>query len=131
MTSGRTFNIISETVRNNCIKCVQDAPNGMQVTIREKSKSRDQEAYLHVILDAIEDYTGQPADDVKTHIKIPILGYDTYTENGEVYRVVKSSKNIPVKTYNKLIDAALMICHDLGIVVQAPSFYGYDIRGDK
>lgn len=47
------FRLVHDTARQNACKAIMAAPDGMVVTIREKNRSRDQQAIFHAMVDDI------------------------------------------------------------------------------
>ncbi|PSL23446.1 hypothetical protein [Dyadobacter jiangsuensis] len=127
----QTFIIANEQVRKNAMSALMDAPIGSGVSFTKKKKTRQQEKYLHVIINIICKHNGADPDDLKDDIKIPILGFTEHTHNGNTYVRVKSSKHISDDQYGKLIDAALIVADFLNIKIHPPSYYGYQFHDPR
>lgn len=118
-----TFNIINEKILDNCRKAIA---LGYVVEIKKKRKTRQQEKYLHAIINIIAKDQGVDPEDLKDDLKIPVLGFTEHTYAGKTYLRAKSSRGISDEQYGKLIDAALMMANFLNITLPPKQYFGME-----
>ncbi len=90
----------------------------------EATRSKQQNAYFHVLRDIISKETGQPKEDLKKRLKMSVLGYDKHEKDGETFYVLRETSDLTKEEFINLIDATLALAMELGITLPAPSHYG-------
>ena len=118
--------IINDRTRKHLIQEVTKAKDGAYVTIKEKMPARSirQNNFYWKILEICE-FGGNTKDDLNADIKAALGFYREYNtkDRGKVI-VLKSSKDLNVEQFNQLIDAAMVMAHNLGVVIPMRGDYG-------
>ena len=124
-----------DTNRPKVLKNATEALTGLSdretftITIADKeaTRSKQQNAYFHVLRDIIAKDTGQPKEDLKKRLKMSVLGYDKHVKDGETFYVLRETSDLSKEEFINLIDATLALAMELGISIPAPSHYGVRI----
>jgi hypothetical protein len=128
MSSGRTFNLINENVRQNCIREIQGLDlDKYEVVIERAGKTPKQRRYWHMILQIVAEEYGDSYERLKHMVKAQVLGYDQWKDRkGNLQSRVLSSEELDTKRYSELIDYTIMVADNLGVTLPDPKFYGYN-----
>lgn len=94
----------------------------------KKNKTRSQECYFHKLIDIICDFNGDKKKAMKRRIAWACdLREDFITDKGVELKVPMSTSGLTVGQYSAIIEAAQMICMDLGLRYPDPKDLGYEI----
>jgi len=82
----------------------------------KKNKSRSQERYFHKLVDIICSFNGDEKADMKRRIAWNChLREEFITDDGEVKSIPMSTSGLKVGQYSAIIEAAQLICMELGL----------------
>ena len=91
------------------------------------SRSKQQNAYLHVLFRLISKETGYTEDEVKDMIKDSLNLWVTRTrKDGTQFEALRSTAEMTTDEMSNLIDQTLVICSKLGIKYPDRRHFGYD-----
>jgi hypothetical protein len=91
------------------------------------SRSKQQNAYMHVLFRLISKETGYTEDEVKDMIKDSLNLWVTRTrKDGTQFEALRSTAEMTTDEMSNLIDQTLVICSKLGIKYPDRRHFGYD-----
>lgn len=124
---GQTFNLVNDRVRLNALNAIRAAPEGYTVTIKERQRSGDQNAFFHALCGDISksglEWFGKArsADEWKVLL---VSGHTKATQGdvdivpgleGEFVNIRESTARMGVKRANSLLEYTLAFCASKGI----------------
>lgn len=118
--------LVNNRTRKHLIQEVTNAKDGAYVTIKEKMPARSvrQNNFYWKILEVCE-FGGNSKEDLNVEIKAALGLYREYkTKDRGTVIVPKSSRDLNVEQFNELIDAAMVLAHNLGVVIPMRGDYG-------
>jgi hypothetical protein len=125
----QTFYLISDRVKSNAIKALQDAPSGYIVTISEPRRSLDQNAHFHALISDIAKsglkWAGKERS-VEDWKALMVSAHAVATKEagevvpgieGEFVAIRESSARMSVARATSLIEYTLAFCANHGIQI--------------
>ena len=99
------------------------------VTLSDKkvTRSSQQNRYFHKLVGLIAEQQGNDAERVKREIKHKIGLIEKQLINGELITIIKSTADLKVDEFSKLIEATIGVCVFLEISYPTPDYYGFKI----
>ena len=99
------------------------------VTLSDKkiTRSNQQNRYFHKLVDLIAEQQGNDAERVKREIKHKIGLIEKQLINGELITIIKSTADLRVDEFSKLIEETISVCVFLEISYPTPDYYGFKI----
>ena len=122
----------SDIVFKNLVTTIRerDSSGTTVVTVSDKkiTRSTQQNRYFHKLVSLIAEQQGSDAEKVKREIKHKIGLVEKQLINGELITIIKSTADLKVDEFSKLIEATIGVCVFLGISYPTPDYYGFKIR---
>ena len=99
------------------------------VTLSDKkvTRSSQQNRYFHKLVGLIAEQQGNDAERVKREIKHKIGLIEKQLINGELITIIKSTADLRVDEFSKLIEETISVCVFLEISYPTPDYYGFKI----
>lgn len=99
------------------------------VTLSDKkvTRSNQQNRYFHKLVGLIAEQQGNDAERVKREIKHKLGLVEKQMINSELITIIKSTADLKVDEFSKLIEATISVCVFLEISYPTPDFYGFEI----
>ena len=124
------FILKDEARRQNCISYLTEVSifKPLTVTISTGNrKTRNQEAYWHMLMGFIADHTGDTPEVLKMKLKYEWLPLEPIkTLAGKEYLVPITTRNLTKMEYADLINRTIALGAELGLVMPLASFYGME-----
>lgn len=133
----QTFFLISDRVKTNAIRALQDAPQGYVVTISEPRRSLDQNAMFHALISDIAKSGMKWAGKERSIDEWKVLLISAHAvatkEQGEVIpgiegefvAIRESSARMTIARATSLIEYTLAFCSDNGIEINGTRKQGW------
>jgi len=117
-------------VYQNAIRTIsmRSKSESIVVTIQDERKSRSsqQNAYVHKLIGLIADKQGEDIESVKRQIKYRIGLIEQTIINGDLITEITSTASLDKAQFSAFIEEVIKVCEFLGITYPVPSFYGFD-----
>ena len=103
--------------------------NSIVVTLSDKkvTRSGQQNRYFHKLVGLIAEHQGNDPERVKREIKHKIGLVEKQIINSELITIIKSTADLKVDEFSKLIEATISVCVFLEISYPTPDYYGFKI----
>lgn len=92
---------------------------------KKLTRSNQQNRYFHKLVGLVAEHQGEDAEKVKRQIKHSIGLIEKELINGELITIIKSTADLTVDDFSKLIEETIKICVYLEIDYPVPETYGY------
>jgi len=120
-----------KSVFNNLVATLRTRvkSNSIVVTLSDKkvTRSGQQNRYFHKLVGLIAEHQGNDAERVKREIKHKIGLVEKQIINSELITIIKSTADLKVDEFSKLIEATISVCVFLEISYPTPDHYGFKI----
>lgn len=109
------------------IRAQVSAGKVIEVALKEakKSKTRQQEKYLHACIGEIAKETGENAEHLKVRIKAQVGLIEEVWHKGKVLTIARSTSDLTRDEYGELIESVQALAGYLNIILPQPKDMGF------
>jgi len=121
-----TFRLINEQVKANCIAHIEGLYGPYEVCIKKTKRSNAQNSYWHMLVGILASHTGHDPDELKLRIKYEALPLKEIEVRGVKHLYPISTTQLTKEQFSGLIEATLIIFHQLGLVAPVTGYFGME-----